>query len=62
MFGYALIALLGLCVLYGIFERLYLMVSIASGLLANAVWASWDLLVNVARTKERMKTEAGEQA
>lgn len=60
VFGYALIALLGLCVINGIFEMLYLMVSIASGLLANAVWASWDLLVKVARTKARMKTEEGE--
>lgn len=60
VFGYALIALLGLCVINGIFEMLYLMVSIASGLLANAVWASWDLLVKVARTKERMRTETPE--
>ncbi len=62
VFGYALIAIVGLCVMRGIHEMLFLMLSIASGMLANAVWASWDLLVRVARTKDRMKAEAGEGA
>jgi len=58
VFGYAIIVIIGAFVIRGIYEMLFLMVSVASGLLANAVWASWDLLVRVARTKERMKSEA----
>ena len=32
---------------------MYVMVSAMSLLLANAAWASWDLLVRVARAKRR---------
>lgn len=55
--GYALIFIVGLFVLRGTLEMMFLMISATCLLLANAVWGSWDLLVRVARAKERSKGE-----
>ena len=51
LIGYGLIALTGVGLLRRDYGMMYVMVSAMSLLLANAAWASWDLLVRVARAK-----------
>ena len=53
LIGYGLIALTGVGLLRRDYGMMYVMVSAMSLLLANAAWASWDLLVRVARAKRR---------
>jgi len=55
LIGYGLMAMVGVGFLQRRYAMAYAMVSAMSLLLANAAWASWDLLVRVSRVKERAK-------
>ena len=55
--GYGLIAVAGVGLLKRDYELTYSIISGMIMLLANAAWASWDLLVRVSRVKQRAKLE-----
>lgn len=58
--GNLIMLLVGLALLAGLPEMLFLMISVMCLLLVNAIWSSWDLLVRIAQAKRRLaKAEAG---
>jgi len=61
--GNLIMLLVGLALLAGLPEMLFLMISVMCLLLANAIWSSWDLLVRIAQAKRRLaRAGAGDRA
>ncbi len=55
--GYAFLMFIGVSLFRHVYEAMYLMISAMSLLLANAAFASWDLLVRVSKVKAGLRPD-----